>query len=68
MATLSFKSPFEQWERWEQVTFCEEAPEGDFVFFKITTNKKQIMVKMHKDEWNLFLRVMPKYKDRFKDE
>jgi hypothetical protein len=62
MATLKFKSPFKQWENWEEVTFCEEESEGDMVYFKITTNKKQIMVSMHKREWNLFLHQMPKYK------
>lgn len=62
MATLKFKSPFEQWENWEKVTFCEDEPEGDIVYFRITTSEKQIMVSMHKREWNLFLHSMPKYK------
>ena len=62
MATLKFQNNFKQWEEWETVDFVDDGSSGDFIFFKITTAKKQINVKMHKREWDLFLHAMPKYK------
>ena len=66
MSKLSFQNKFNQWENWDDVDFVDDGEVGDFIHFKITTAKKQIKVRMHKDEWNLFLHAMPKYKPRIK--
>jgi hypothetical protein len=54
MATLCFQNNFDQWETLEAATFCEDRPDGDSFWFKITTSQKQIKVKMHRREFEIF--------------
>ncbi len=55
---LTFQEKFEQFEVWDGVDIVPDAPDGDFVRFKITDAKRQIKVTMHKRHFALFLKSM----------
>ena len=55
MAKLTFQENFFQWENWEKVDFTPDIGDGDFVRFKIGDAKRQIKVKMHKRELEMFV-------------
>ena len=55
MAELKFQENFEQWETWAKVDFTPDGEVDDFIFFKIGDAKKQIKVKMHKREFQMFI-------------